>query len=109
MTDIIFHIGFPKCASSTLQNIVFPQTKGYLGAGTKVPEKFRYAKKFQDLSPSGPSITSSLTEAKKWSKQILQLKSEEFPNINRLILSSEAYIMPNMLSNKPIIPFIKKF
>ena len=37
MKDIIFHIGHPKCASTTLQNKVFINEPGYLGTAKTMP------------------------------------------------------------------------
>ena len=32
MPDLIIHIGFPKCASTSLQKLVFEDERGYVGA-----------------------------------------------------------------------------
>lgn len=107
--DLIFHLGYPKCASTTLQDIVFPLTKGYSGSGIGRQKNDHYANDFKALSPCGPSITSSLKQAKNWSQKVIKFRENEFPEINRLILSSEYYIIHNILKIRPIIPFLKKF
>jgi hypothetical protein len=107
-TDLIFHLGYDKCASSTLQDSVFPQTKGYLGAGLNTPLKHKFAKTFQALAPCGPSIVGSIKQARIWAEQVYNIKQSEFPEVNRLILSSEFYIMNNIFKTRPIIPFLKK-
>lgn len=108
-TDLIFHVGYSKCASSTFQNLVFPKTKGYLGAGRNIPKQHKYAKYFQALSPCGPKLKGNLNGTKKWADQVIQLKNEDFPDCNRLILSSEFFITNSLLKTRPIIPFFKKF
>lgn len=107
--DLIFHLGYPKCASTTLQDVVFPLTKGYSGSGNGKQKNDHYAKEFFALSPSGPSITSSLKEAENWADKVLEFRQNEFPNVDRLILSSEYYIIHNILKPRPIIPFLRKF
>jgi hypothetical protein len=108
-TDIIFHLGYGKCASSTLQESVFPLTRGYLGAGKNSLTKHRFAKKFQAFSPCGPKITGNLKESKKWANQVIKFKQEEYSDVDRLIISDEFLIMNNFFKNRPIIPFLKKF
>lgn len=109
MIDIIFHIGFSKCASSTLQDIVFSQTKGYLGIGRNTPEELNYASNFLKISPVGHNVKGNYVLAKRWAEQILEIKKEKYPNTNRLILSNEDFTARNLLNNRPIIPFLKKF
>jgi len=108
-TDIIFHIGYGKCASSTLQNAIFPLTKGYLGTGKNTSSKHQFSKKFQALAPCGPSIVGSIKQAKTWAKQVFDLKQKEFPDVDRLIVSSEFFLFNNIFKNRPIIPFLKQF
>jgi hypothetical protein len=53
MKDIIFHIGFPKCASTTLQNKVFINETGYLGTAKTMPNNLaKNYKKFLQLGPA---------------------------------------------------------
>ena len=107
MKDIIFHIGHPKCASTTLQNKVFINEPGYLGTAKTMPNNF--AKKLQDISPVGPSITWSKTKTKQWAEEIRNYVNQNFPKAKNLIASSEMYANRNIFQERPIIPFLKYF
>ena len=103
--DLIFHLGYPKCASTTLQDIVFPLTKGYSGSGSGKQKNDHYAKEFFALSPSGPSITSSLKQANIWAKKVIEFKQNEFPDVpfsNRkqigLIAQDVEKLIPELVS-----------
>ncbi|WP_127844469.1 sulfotransferase domain-containing protein [Psychroflexus aestuariivivens] len=107
MKDIIFHIGHPKCASTTLQNRVFINEKSYLGTAKTMPNNL--AKKLQRISPVGPSITWSKNKTRQWADEV-----REFSNLNcidetPLIASSEMYANRNKFKERPIIPFLKYF
>jgi hypothetical protein len=73
-TDLIFYLGYDKCASSTHQDVVFPQTKGYLGSGLNTPLKHKFAKKFQALAPCGPSVVGSIKQANIWANEVYYVK-----------------------------------
>jgi hypothetical protein len=105
MKDIIFHIGFPKCASTTLQNKVFINETGYLGTAKTMPNNL--AKKLQKISPVGPSITLSKTNTKQWAEDIRNFANQHCPDANNLISSSEMYANRNIFQERPIIPFLK--
>jgi hypothetical protein len=106
-TYIIFHLGYNKCASPTLQDVVFPITMCYLGKGVNTSPEHEFAKKFEALAQCGPSIVGSIKQAKIWAKQVFNLKQKEFPDADRLIVSSEFFLFNNILKNRPIKLFFK--
>jgi hypothetical protein len=67
MKDIIFHIGHPKCASTTLQNKVFINEPGYLGISKMMPNNL--AKELLCIAPVAPSISWRKSEARRWEKK----------------------------------------
>jgi hypothetical protein len=97
--DLILHIGFPKCASTTLQNYVFKGEDGYLGTYNGLKRSENFAKHFQFLSSVGPSLHGDFKQAKRWTKDVLN----EFDtvNLNRLILSSELLVNRNKIRERP--------
>jgi hypothetical protein len=107
MRDIIFHIGHPKCASTTLQNKVFINEPGYLGIGKTMPNNL--AKELQRLAPVAPSISWRKSEARRWGKKVSDVAKQNWPETERLIASSEMYSNNNKLKERPIIPFLKYF
>lgn len=113
MTDLIFHIGFPKCASTTLQKTVFPTDPGYIGTypstGRQVKGRINYAKQFQNLSPIGVKLRGNIKQAERWKKRVLEYKETHVPQVNRLIISSEFFTQKNRIKNRPIIDFLKEF
>jgi len=113
MTDIIFHIGFPKCASTTLQKTVFPTDPGYLGTdpktGKEIKKRINYAEVFQNLSPIGVKIAGNFKQAEKWKHAVLEYKKRHAPHLNRLIISSEFFTQKNKLRDRPMIKFLKRF
>lgn len=113
MTDIIFHIGFAKCASTTLQKTVFPTDPGYLGTdpktGKKIIHRINYAEVFHNFSPVGVRIAGNLKQAEKWKHAVLEYKKTEAPHLNRLIVSSEYFTQKNKLRDRPMIAFLKRF
>jgi hypothetical protein len=106
MPDLIIHIGFPKCASTTLQNQVFNNVEGYLGQHNNLRLEEDLAEKFKSFTPTGPRQWSNFHQAKKWGKEICQMYSKE---INRLVLSKEDLSNRNIFSSYPIVSFLKKF
>lgn len=109
MPDIIFHIGMAKCASTTLQNIVFSQMPGYLGTGKKIPRGENFAKTFQTFSPVGPRLRGSLAAAESWSKSVLAYRERTWPKVQRLIVSTEFLTNRNRFHSRPIVPFLERF
>jgi len=113
MTDIIFHIGFAKCASTTLQKAVFPSDPGYLGTdpktGKEIKSRINYAELFQNLSPIGVKIAGNFKQAEKWKHAVLEYKKRHAPHLNRLIVSSEFFTQKNKLRDRPMIQFLKRF
>ena len=107
MRDIIFHIGHPKCASTTLQNKVFKSEPGYLGTAKTMPNNL--AKELQRIAPVAPSISWRKSEARRWGKKVSDVAKQNWPETERLIASSEMYSNNNKLKERPIIPFLKYF
>lgn len=107
MKDIIFHIGHPKCASTTLQNRVFINEKGYLGTAKTMPNNL--AKKLQSISPVGPSITWSKDKTRQWADEVRKFSNLNCIEATPLIASSEMYANRNKFKERPIIPFLKYF
>jgi hypothetical protein len=107
MKDIIFHIGHPKCASTTLQNKIFKNELGYLGTAKTMPNNL--AKELQRLAPVAPSISWRKSEARRWGKKVSDVAKQNWPETERLIVSSEMNSNNNKLKNRPVIPFLKYF
>ena len=106
MPDLIIHIGFPKCASTTLQNQVFKNTEGYLGTYKGLPKAENLAKQFKAVTPVGPRQWSNLSQAKLWAVHT----QRKYPkDLERLILSDEMLTNKNKFSLFPIIAFLEKF
>lgn len=107
MKDIIFHIGHSKCASTTLQDKIFINELGYLGTSKKMPNNL--AKELQRIAPVGPSISWRKSEARRWGKKVNDIAKKNWPETDRIIVSSEMYFANNKLKSRPIIPFLKYF
>lgn len=108
MPDIIFHIGLPKCASTTLQSRVFKNENGYLGTHEKLSYKKNYGLQFEQLTPTGPRLFGDFNGVAALFKKIKDDFSNDFNNQERFILSSELLSNRNKLIDRPIIPFLKK-
>ena len=107
--DLIIHIGFPKCASTTLQNYIFRNESGYLGTHKGLSKREDYAKKFKGFTPAGPRLRGNLDQANHWKQEVLQVTAEKWPDSKRLILSNEPLVNRNKLQDRPIIGFLKEF
>jgi len=106
MPDLILHLGFPKCASTTLQNKVFKEEVGYLGTHKKLPKNKNYAKQFKATTPVGPRQWSNFKQSRRWRDRVLlEFESTAQP----LILSDEMLTNKNKFTSRPIISFLKKF
>ena len=101
MPDLIIHIGFPKCASTSLQKIVFNHERGYLGGHGQ-----HYSRQFRSCTAVGPRQWSSFSQVRKWAESV---KTEHGVDIKRFILSDEMLTNRNKFRNRPIIYFLKKF
>jgi len=106
MPDIIFHLGFPKCASTTLQNQVFKGEKGSLGTYQGLSKADNYAKQFKACTPVGPKQWSDFGQVKKWVKSVRESHDD---TVQRYLLSDEMLTNKNKFVPRPIIPFLKKF
>ena len=106
MPDLILHLGFPKCASTTLQNKVFKGKTNYMGTYKGLPKRKNFAKQFKATTPVGPRQWSNFKQVKRWKdKVLLEYGSTAQP----LILSDEMLTNKNKFTARPIISFLKKF
>lgn len=106
MPELILHLGFPKCASTTFQNQVFRGEKGSLGTYQGLSQADNYAKQFKACTPVGPRQWSDFRQVKKWVKNVRENHDDTIP---RYLLSDEMLTNKNKLVQRPIIPFLKKF
>lgn len=110
--DLIFHIGFPKCASTTLQHQVFNKyAPNYLGTARDIPKAENYAKQFQRFAPIGVKVKGDLKLAKRWANDVIEsIAQKGGPDSTKtLVASSELFTNWNKLKDRPIIGFLKKF
>ena len=109
MTDIIFHIGLPKCMSSTLQRSVFVNEDGYLGTkpGPHLEENF--AKSLHECTPFGGRVTTNWKQVANWANRIRRLYPPTPKSESRLLLSNEVLASSNRLSDRPIVDFLARF
>lgn len=103
MTDIIFHIGLAKCASSTLQQQVFRQESGYLGTAPHMPNGENLAKQLQQVAPFDGRQTTSRQGLRRWANTIRRLQAERWPKAERVILSNEMLSSASRLKDRPIL------
>jgi hypothetical protein len=108
MTNLIFHIGLGKCASSTIQNQVLRSIPGYLGTASSL-ENENFAQDFKKFIPIDFRLKGNFNLAKTWANKIQRFQESKNPGLNRYILSSEYLTQPNKIHNRPIIPFLKQF
>ena len=106
MPDLIIHIGFPKCASTTLQNQVFKHEDGYLGTYKGISSINNLPQQFKSLTPAGPRQWSNFSQAKKWTMRVHNQYSDLLP---RLILSNEMLSNKNKFKSTPIVSFLDRF
>lgn len=109
MLDLIVHVGFPKCASTTLQNMVFNKLDGYLGTSKTIPAELNFGSRFVQFTPAGPRITANFSQARKWTKQVMDYSQQHWPDVSRLILSHETLTNRNKLKERPLPAFLKEF
>lgn len=109
MADIIFHIGLPKCASTTLQNKVFVNEKGYLGTHKNLRLEENFGKQFEFLTPTGPRFFGDIAGTQRIVNNIRHKFNKEFEDHSPYILSSELLSNRNKLEERPVIDFLKEF
>lgn len=83
--------------------------QGYLGTHKGLAYKDNYTEQFRSMSPAGPRLWGNLNQAGTWAEQVLSLKRREYPQLDRLLLSSEMFTNRNKINDRPIIGFLKKF
>lgn len=103
MTDLIFHIGLSKCASSTLQQSVFRHEDGYLGTAPGIAPELNMARKLQNVAPFAGRQTLNRAGLREWTNQLRSIKGSRYPDTNRLILSNEMLSSASRLSDRPVL------
>lgn len=107
MTELIFHIGMNKCASTTLQDTVFKFVPGYLGKFNHPGKVSRdLAQQFEDNAPVGGRQTGDINGVSNWLKKVRSEMSEKDPELNKFLVSSESLCQSNKINLRPIIPFL---
>ena len=103
MTDLIFHIGLSKCASSTLQRSVFRHEDGYLGTAPDIAPELNMAKQLQQCGPFAGRQTINKKGLREWAERVRRIKQERWPDTDRLIMSNEMLSGANRLSDRPML------
>lgn len=106
MTDLIFHIGLSKCASSTLQRQIFRHEDGYLGTAPGIQQQDNLAKQLQQCTPLAGRQTTNKRGLSQWTERIRIAHKKHWPQARRLILSNEMLSGASRLSDRPILPVI---
>ena len=103
MTDLIFHIGLAKCASTTLQRKVFRHEDGYIGTAPDMAREDNLAKQLQQCTPFGGRQTISSRGLGEWVERVQRIQAGRWPTAHRLILSNEILSGASRLSDRPIL------
>jgi hypothetical protein len=106
--DIIMHIGFSKCASTTLQNGVFRESRGYLGAGRGIPKHINFGKQFQHHCPLGGRSHFDRAAACDWRDRVLDHLSSK-GELENCILSNEVLSSSGPHQPMSIVDVLKEF
>ena len=109
MPDLIFHIGFPKCASSTIQNVVLLNEPGYLGFSGHLNRNEDLGHKFQAFAPVGLRSRGDLKLAYQWAEKVKETQKAKNPYLDRYIVSKEKLSQTNKENERAMIPFLKQF
>ena len=103
MTDLIFHIGLSKCASSTLQRSVFRYEDGYLGTEPDIASEHNMAKQLQKCGPFAGRQTINRKGLREWAERVRRIKHQRWPDTARVIMSNEMLSGANRLSDRPML------
>ena len=103
LTNLIFHIGLAKCASSTLQRSVFRYEDGYLGTEPDIAPELNMAKQLQQCGPFAGRQTISKKGLREWAERVRRIKQERWPDTDRVIMSNEMLSGANRLSDRPML------
>lgn len=103
MTDLVIHIGMPKCGSTTLQREVFAHESGYLGTHPDIPRDENLAKQLQHCGPFGGRQTFSRRALHRWADRVRALQQDRWPDIDRIIASDEVLSAKSRFEERPIL------
>ena len=103
MTDLIFHIGLSKCASTTLQQVVFRNEDGYLGTAPDIALEQNLAVQLKQCTPFEGRQTINRAALADWVERVRRRKDEQWPDARRLIASNEMLSAASRFSDRPIL------
>ncbi|MFM9816312.1 UNVERIFIED_CONTAM: sulfotransferase domain-containing protein [Spiribacter pallidus] len=107
MTDLIIHIGLPKCGSTTLQREVFAREQGYLGTHPSLSREDNLAKQLQQCGPFGGRQTLSRRGLHRWADRVRAHQKVQWPDVHRLIASDEVLGSKSRLEKRPIVRLLQ--
>lgn len=109
MTELIFHIGLAKCASTTLQRRIFLREYGYLGTAppSELPRSRNLAKALSNCIPSSGRQTISKRNLRAWAERIREVHAEHWPETDRLLLSNEFFSSASRLNDRPFLKVLE--
>jgi len=107
MTDLIVHIGLPKCGSTTLQRQVFAYEHGYLGTHPSISREDNLAKQLQQCGPFGGRQTLFRRDLHRWADRVRAHQKVHWPDVDRLIASDEVLGSKSRLEKRPIVRLLR--
>lgn len=104
--DLIIHIGYPKCASTFLQNKVFETQAGFIGKSRIKKGSDNFAQRLRSIAPVLPNVFFNRSLLEKW---VIDLKTSPEAEINnRLILSNESFVNRGLFNPYRIVSFLEE-